>query len=94
MSTTTIRLTEELKLRVASAADRAGSTAHSFILQAIAEKIEKEELRSTFDEAAEERYANVIASGDTISWTDMRRYLEERVAGRKPSRPVAGKLVR
>ena len=43
MSTTTIRLPEDLKERVSQAADRAGTTAHGFILEAIAEKAEREE---------------------------------------------------
>ena len=36
MSTTTIRLPDELKMRVADAAERAGMTPHGFILEAIA----------------------------------------------------------
>lgn len=39
MSTTTIRLPEELKARVAAAADNVGVSSHSFILQAITEKL-------------------------------------------------------
>src|SRR3546814_20149299 len=38
MSTTTIRLPDELKARIAEAAKRAGTTSHNFILEAIAEK--------------------------------------------------------
>ena len=45
MSTTTIRLSQDLKERIARAAERAGITAHSFILEAIAEKAEQEERR-------------------------------------------------
>ena len=46
MSTTTIRLPQDLKERVARAAQRAGTTAHSFILEAIAEKAEQDERRA------------------------------------------------
>ncbi len=46
MSTTTIRLPEELKARIAAAAERAGTTAHNFILEAIAEKADQKELRA------------------------------------------------
>lgn len=60
MSTTTIRLPEDLKARVAEAAKRSGTTAHSFILEAIAEKAEHEELRADFETVAEERYARII----------------------------------
>ncbi len=48
MSTTTIRLPDDLKARLAAAAERAGTTSHNFILQAIAEKTELEEQRQAF----------------------------------------------
>lgn len=94
MSTTTIRLPEDLKERVAAAAKRSGTTAHAFILEAIAEKTAQESLRADFDALAEARYANIVASGKTISWQEMRGYLEERLAGNDATRPVARKLAR
>jgi len=93
-TTTTIRLTDELKTRVAAAASRAGTTAHSFIVEAIAEKAAAAELRSDFDAEAERRYASLVSSGKTVSWSAMRRYLEDRVAGKRSRRPSARKLAR
>lgn len=94
MSTTTIRLPEELKARVAAAAERAGTTAHSFILEAIAQKADQDERRGDFNDVAEKRYAHIVASGKTIPWHEMRTYLEHRLAGKAATRPVAGKLAR
>ena len=94
MSTTTIRLPEELKARIAAAAKRAGTTAHSFILEAIAEKAELEARRANFDQVAEERFARVVATGKTIPWNEMRGYLEDRLAGKPAKRPAARKLAR
>ena len=94
MSTTTIRLPEELKTRVAAAAQRLGKTAHGFILEAIAEKADHEDRRGDFVDVAERRYAELVATGKTIPWSEMRRYLEERVAGKRAKRPVARKLAR
>ena len=94
MSTTTIRLPEELKARIAAAAKRAGTTAHSFILEAIAEKAELEERRANFDQVAEERFARVVATGKTIPWNEMRGYLEDRLADKTAKRPAARKLAR
>ncbi|MES3014936.1 MAG: CopG family transcriptional regulator [Pseudomonadota bacterium] len=94
MTTTTIRLPEDLKERVAAAADRAGTTAHSFILSAIAEKAELAERQAEFHDVAEQRYAAIVASGKTISWNDMRSHLEDRLAGKPSLRPRAGKLAR
>lgn len=94
MSTTTIRLPDHLKARVAAAAERAGTTTHSFILEAIAEKADDEERRGDFHEVADKRYAEIATSGKTIPWSEMRSYLESRLAGGKPRRPRARKLAR
>jgi predicted transcriptional regulator len=94
MSTTTIRLPKDLKDRVAVAAERAGTTAHSFILEAIAEKADQAERRADFHDVAEKRYANIVASGKTIAWEKMRGYLEGRIAGKTLARPMAKKLAR
>lgn len=92
MSTTTIRLPEDLKARVAAAAERAGTTAHSFILEAIAEKADQAERRTDFHDVAEKRYGDLVASGKTIPWEKMRSYLEDRIAGKTVARPGAKKL--
>jgi len=94
MSTTTIRLSEDLKARVAAAAERAGTTSHNFILGAIAEKTEQAERRSEFRAEAEKRYADLASSGKSIPWAKMRDYLEERIAGRVAARPASKKLAR
>lgn len=92
MATTTIRLPEHLKTRVAAAARRSGTTAHAFILEAIAEKTSQAELRADFDAVAEARYADIVSSGNTIPWSEMRKYLEVRISGKPLKRPVARKL--
>ena len=94
MSTTTIRLPDELKARVAAAAKRSGSTTHGFILEAIAEKTALEEQRAEFDAEAEARYARIVTSGATIPWREMRNYLEAQIAGEPAVPPVARKLAR
>ena len=94
MSTTTIRLPKDLKARIAAAAGRAGKTSHSFILEAISEKADQEERRGDFNAVAEQRYAKIIASGKTIPWREMCSYLEDRLAGKTVTRPVARKPAR
>ena len=89
MSTTTIRMPDELKARVTAAAQKAGTTAHNFILQAIAEKAQQEELYSEFNEQAERRYAAILATGKTIPWNEMRSYLEQQILG-KPESSASG----
>ncbi len=92
MPTTTIRLSEDLKARVAAAAKRSGTSAHGYIIEAIVEKTEQEALRADFDAVAEDRYAHIVASGKTIPWEQMRGYLQNRLAGKGAKRPAARKL--
>ena len=94
MSTTTIRLPDDLKEKVSRAAKRAGTTSHNFILEAITEKAELTEQRNDFLSVAESRYSAIVASGRTIPWADMQRYLRDKVVGKKVSRPAAKKLAR
>lgn len=94
MSTTTIRLPDDLKTRIAIAAKHAGTTAHGFILEAIVEKAEQAERRTEFDAVAENRYAGIVATGKTIPWQEIRGYLEARMAGKATKHPVARKLAR
>lgn len=94
MTTTTIRMPEDLKARVAAAAKQSGMTPHGFMLDAIAEKAEQAELRADFDTVAEARYARIVDSGKTVSWEEMRHYLEQRLAGKSVKRPAARKLAR
>jgi predicted transcriptional regulator len=94
MSTTTIRLPDDLKARVAAAAERAGTTAHSFILEAIAEKADAEDRRGDFHDEAEKRYAEIVASGKAIPWSEMRSFMQQRAQGRKQRPPAARKLAR
>jgi len=94
MSTTTIRLPDRMKERIAHAAKRAGTTSHAFILEAIAERVDDEERRNNFHATAEQRYAEIASSGMTIPWSEMRSYLENRLADRKTPRPKPRKLAR
>jgi predicted transcriptional regulator len=94
MTTTTIRIDEKLKKRVAAAAERAGKTSHGFILDAIAQTVEQAELNDEFHRVADERWAKILATGKTVSWDQMRSYLMARARGEASRRPRARKLAR
>ncbi|KQQ82918.1 CopG family transcriptional regulator [Xanthomonas sp. Leaf131] len=94
MSTTTIRLPDALKVRIAKAAEAAGTTSHNFILEAIAEKAEQTERRADFHEEAERRWAEFLETGESIPWEEMRRYLMERIQGKDTPRPVPRKFAK
>ncbi|MBW6493183.1 MAG: ribbon-helix-helix domain-containing protein [Burkholderiaceae bacterium] len=92
MSTTTIRIEDELRTRVAAAAERTGKTAHAFMLDAIAQTVEQVELDDEFHRVADQRWAKVLASGKTVPWNDAKAYLEARARGERASKPAARKL--
>jgi len=91
MTTTTIRIEEDLKARVAAAAARAGKTAHAFILDAIAHTVEQDELDAAFHRVAEERWAALLAAGRAVAWDDAKAWLEARSRGENPLKPAARK---
>lgn len=89
MSTTTIRLEDELKSRINTAAAQAGKTAHAFILEALAQKVEQVEQDSAFNALADERWARIRATGKTVAWDDAKTYLAARANGDRPRKPAA-----
>ena len=92
MPTTTIRIEDDLKARVAAASERAGKTAHAFILDAIAQTVEQAELDDDFHRVADARWAKVLATGKTVPWADAKTYLEARARGERPRKPVGRRL--
>jgi len=87
--TTTIRLDDNMKERVAAAAASAGKSAHAFILDAISQTVENFELDREFNHIADERWNGILASGKSVSWEDAKAYLAARSHGERPNRPVA-----
>jgi predicted transcriptional regulator len=83
MPTTTLRLPDELRTRIAKLAAKSGRTLHSVMLEAITQKVEEEEVRASFSSEADARFAETIASGGGIPWHEMRTYLKRQAAGKK-----------
>lgn len=89
MSTTTIRIDEALKARVAAAAQRAGKSAHAFIVDALAETVQRQEAEAEFHRVADERWARIEQGGKTVDWEQAQAYLRARATGQRPRKPVA-----
>jgi predicted transcriptional regulator len=87
MPTTTIRLDEDLKARIAATAGRAGKSPHAFIVDTLTETVEQNEIDEAFDRLAEERWAEVLATGATVGWDATKAWLEARTRGESPERP-------
>jgi predicted transcriptional regulator len=94
MATTTIRVDDELKARIAAAAERAGKTAHSFILDAISQTVAQDEADAEFERIADERWTKLLATGETVPWDDAKAWIEARSRGERRRRPVAHKPAR
>jgi predicted transcriptional regulator len=93
-TTTTIRIEDDLKARIAAAAERAGKTSHAFIVEAIAQTVEAAEQQDEFERLAESRWARLLSTGKTVAWDDARAYLEARSRGEPARRPAARKMPR
>lgn len=91
MPTTTIRIEADLKARIAAAAERAGKTTHAYILDAIAQSVEEAELDDEFHRVADERWAKVLATGQTVSWDEAKVWLKARSEGTRARKPAPGK---
>lgn len=87
--TTTIRIDDDLKARVAAAAERAGKTAHAFILDAIACTVEQVEQDAAFHRVADQRWTKILATGKTVPWDEAKAWLEARSRGERPRKPTA-----
>ncbi len=89
MSTTTIRIPDELKARLSRIAEQQGTSTHGLIIEAIVEKADALERRQAFHEEARERHEHYLATGESIPWEEMRDYLRRRVRGEDVPPPVA-----
>jgi predicted transcriptional regulator len=88
MTTTTIRLESGLKRRVAAAAARKGTSAHAFILDAIARTVEQTEFDEELDRIADARWERFLEDGKSIPLKDVRRYFDALGKARRPRRPT------
>jgi predicted transcriptional regulator len=94
MSTTTIRIEDDLKARVAASAARSGKTPHAFIVDAIAQTVAQAELDDELHRIAEERWAELMATSKTVPWEEAKGYLKAKAAGGNARRPAARKFGR
>jgi predicted transcriptional regulator len=92
MSTTTIRLPDELRARVESVAVASGSTVHAFMVEAIAEVTERLERRQDFAAEAERRLQHMQETGEYLEMDDLRSFATALARGEKPDKPTPRKM--
>jgi predicted transcriptional regulator len=89
MSTTSLKLTDELKRRAAAAAQSQGVTLHAFMLAAIESATTGAEQRASFVAEALAARTAMLDSGRGYDADDVHAYLRNRVSGKKSVRPKA-----
>ena len=89
MPITTLKLSEQLKARVADLVAGTGQSAHAFMLDAIEKQAEFTEKRRRLVAQALAAEKTMIRSGKGYRAQDVHEYMSARAAGKKPLRPKA-----
>ncbi|MBA2673071.1 hypothetical protein [Ramlibacter sp.] len=89
MSTATLRLDDALRERIARVAAASDQTPHSFMVQALAEKVVEAEWKLAMQQDAQARDVALQAGEPGVEWHEMRDWLRQRAAqqgdrGKKP----------
>ena len=93
MSTTTLRIEESLRERIAKLAGALNQTPHSFMVEALAQKADEAEWLLGVQREAQQRDLALQAGEPGVEWHEMKTYLRERLAaaGKKTPRPASRK---
>ena len=83
VSTTSLKLTDEIKLQAANAAKDLGVTTHAFMVEAIKQASINAELRRSFLEDANNARNEVLQEGKVHDADKVFKHLKARIAGKK-----------
>ncbi|THF62242.1 hypothetical protein [Pseudothauera rhizosphaerae] len=89
MSTTSLKLSDELKQRAIAAAMKQGVSPHAFMVQAIEQAATAAEQRASFLAAALAAREDALASGEGYEAHEVHAFLKKRITDRKAERPKA-----
>jgi predicted transcriptional regulator len=90
--TTTLKLPDELKARIAAAAEQTGKTPHAFMVEALQMQTELAERRREFVEEALLAREEVAQYGLVYDADEVFSYLQARLEGKPARRPEPTKL--
>ena len=91
-STTTLKLPEELKARIASAAQATGKTPHALMIDALATQMTLFERRQAFIASAIKAEQEVAEYGLVYEADEVFNYLQAKLDGKKTKWPKVKKL--
>ena len=86
-TSTTLKLPDVLRARIAPLAEAAGKTPHAWMVEALEAQAELAEIRRTFVDDALTSAAEVDAGGALYAMRDVHDYIRARAAGQKGPRP-------
>lgn len=87
--TTTLKLADALKARIAPLARAAGKTAHAWMIEALEAQAALAEMREAFIDNAYASAAEVDAGGALYAAEDVHAYIVARATGKPARRPNA-----
>jgi predicted transcriptional regulator len=87
MPTLSVKLPDATKARIERVAIAKGTSPHAFMVEAIESKLDSEERRGAFVQAALQSRDNMIASGKAYDGDEFLAYARARVRGEKAVRP-------
>ncbi len=89
MSTTSLKLSDELKQRAIDAAEKMGVSPHAFMIHAIDQAATAAERRASFVGDAQAARQQMLATGKGYDASEVHAYLKARLSGDKPAKPKA-----
>lgn len=87
MPATTLKLSPELRSRIAEAAKNSGTTPHAFMVKAVEHQTALAEQRQSFLADARAGERQVLEAGKALDADEVHAYFRARVKGKKAARP-------
>ncbi len=91
-ATTTLKLPEPLKARIAPLAEAAGKSPHAWMIEALEERVAQSEAYATFVAEALEAEQEMLRTGEAYAMEDVHRYLLDKLDGKPVKRPRPVKI--
>lgn len=89
MSTTSLKLSDELKQRAVAAAEKKGVSPHAFMVDAIEQAASAAEQRASFVNEARAAREQALKTGKGYDTGQVHAYLRARISGKKSAKPKA-----
>ena len=93
-NTTSLKLPDELKDKVATLSQGVAQTPHAYMVEAIAERVARDEKRRAFLDDADRALRNFKRTGIAYTFADVEKYILEKAAGKNPRKPKPIKVPR